>query len=293
MILHAKCFTIFLLLIYSQLPAQDSTLVTEVNKKRLTHLTIASSLTYTAGMVGLHQLWYRDFERQSFRFFNDNAEWKQMDKAGHIFSAFHLSSISARTLQWTGLADHKSNLIGVMAGFAILLPIEIFDGYSAAYGASWGDLAANALGAGFFYGQQVVWNEARLQPKISFQRSPYAPLRPEVLGKSYFTELFKDYNGQTMWLSVDVDKFINFPKWLNIAFGYGAEEMVYARDEQNIANGFQPYRQFFIAIDPDLSSIRTNSKAIKTAIFFLNMIKLPAPAIEFRKGDQKLHLFYF
>jgi hypothetical protein len=90
-----------------------------------------------------------------------------------------------------------------------------------------------------------------------------------------------------------MDKFISFPKWLNIAIGYGAAEMVYARDEQNVANGFQPYRQFFITLDPDLSSIRTNSKAIKTAIFFLNMIKLPAPAIEFRKGDQKLHLFYF
>jgi hypothetical protein len=287
-----SCFTL-LFFITMCASAQDSLTESSVNRKRLTILSVSAGTTYTAGMIGLHQLWYKDFEKQSFRFFNDNAEWKQMDKAGHFFSAFHLSSLSSNSLQWTGVHQQKSNLIGSILGFALLLPIEIFDGYSAAYGASLGDLGANALGSGFYFAQQKIWNETRIQPKFSFQRSTYAAIRPQMLGNSYITEMFKDYNGQTIWLSFDMDKFISFPKWLNVAIGYGATGMVYARDNQNMLNGYQSYRQFYLALDPDLSSIQTNSKALKTLIFFVNMIKLPAPTIEFSNGSQKLHLFYF
>ena len=273
--------------------AQDSLKYNGINKKKLTYLSASTGLAYSASLFALHNLWYKDFEKQSFHFFNDNNEWKQMDKAGHFFSAFQLSYTSSKALQWTGVTQHKSDLIGAIAGFALLLPIEIFDGYSAAYGASVGDLAANALGAGFYLTQQHVWNEVRIYPKVSFQRTPYAPLRPEVLGDSFVTELFKDYNGQTMWLSFDIDKFMKFPKWLNIAVGYGAEGMVYARDAQNIANGYQANRQFYFALDPDLTTIKSKSKVIRTALFLANMIKLPAPSLEIGKGKQKFYLFYF
>ncbi|MBA4058134.1 MAG: DUF2279 domain-containing protein, partial [Marivirga sp.] len=106
--------------------------------------------------------------------------------------------------------------------------------------------------------------------------------------------IFKDYNGQTYWLSFDMDKFIRFPKWLNLAGGYGAEGMIYARDEQNIAAGYPPaYRQYYISIDFDLRAIKTRSKALNTLIFIASMIRLPAPAIEFSSKGTKFHAFYF
>lgn len=288
-------FTLLTLLIFafSYGCCQNSTDTTTLNKKRLLTLSIATGATYSGSMIALHQLWYKDFDRQPFQFFNDNREWKQMDKWGHFYSAFQLSHISSRSLQWTGLGASKSDLIGAIAGFAFLLPIEIFDGYSAAYGASAGDLAANALGSVFYISQKQLWDEIRIHPKFSFGRTDYAALRPSLLGDSYLTELFKDYNGQTFWLSVDMDKFMRFPSWLNIAFGYGADGMVYANDQQNTANGYTAYRQFFIALDPDLSGIKTRSKALNTVLFVLNMIKIPAPTIEFNQNSNKLHLFYF
>lgn len=285
-------YFIILFLISVQLFAQDTT-STKKNNQRLIYLSAGTGVVYTGSMFALHQLWYKDFERQPFTFFNDNHEWKQMDKLGHVYSAFQISSIGSRSLQWAGVESAKSDLIGSVVAFGLLLPIEIFDGYSAAYGASLGDLAANALGAGLYYSQSKLWNEIRLHPKVSFQRSAYASLRPEVLGNNYITEFIKDYNGQTQWLSVDVDKFTPFPKWLNIAIGYSANGMVYARDTQNNQMGYTAYRQYFLAIDPDLQAIKSNSKFVRTLLYFVNMIKIPAPAIEFSQGKQKLHLFYY
>jgi hypothetical protein len=175
-----------------------------------------------------------------------------------------------------------------------MVPIEILDGFSTGYGASAGDLLANAGGAALFYGQTVLWKEIRLYPKFSFHRTSYAPIRPSVLGDGLVSETFKDYNGQTYWLSVDADKFFRSPRWLNIAVGYGAEGMVYARDEQNVQAGYpDPYRQYYLSLDFDLRAVKTNSKAVKTLLALVSLVKLPSPTLEFSSKGVKFHPFYF
>jgi hypothetical protein len=265
----------------------------EIDKNRLRLLTVGGGVVYGASLVGLHYLWYRNSEQQSFRFFNDNAEWKQIDKLGHFFSSFYLSYGASQALRWCRVPPKKSDLAGALTGFMVLLPIEIFDGFSDAYGASSGDLVANAAGSAFFIGQKFVWSEIRIIPKISFRQTSYARLRPEVLGENIVSEIFKDYNGHTFWLSTDMDKFVSFPKWLNLAVGYGAHGMVYARNAQNTSFGYDAYRQYYLSIDFDLTAIRTRSKALKTLIFIANTIKIPAPAIEFSRKKVAFHPLYF
>ncbi len=271
----------------------QSTDTSRVNKKRLTTFIVGSSVVYSGTLIGLNELWYSQSDKQDFQWFNDNHEWKQVDKLGHFFSSYYFSYSTSQALRWSGVKPKKSDWIGALTGFAIMLPIEIMDGYSAAYGASSGDLLANALGAGFYYGQAALWNEQRIYPKFSFHTTDYAALRPNVLGENVLSQMFKDYNGQTYWLSVDMDKFIRFPKWLNLAIGYGAEGMVYANDASNEANGYHAYRQFYVALDFDLTSIKTRSKAVKTLIFFANMIKIPAPTIKFSSAGTRFHILYF
>lgn len=75
--------------------------------------------------------------------------------------------------------------------------------------------------------------------------------------------------------------------------GYSAEGMLYANDENNLANGFQPYRQYFIGVDFDLTAIKSRYKAVNTLIYLANMIKLPAPTLEISNGKVKGHFFYF
>jgi Predicted periplasmic lipoprotein (DUF2279) len=269
--------------------AQDSL----VNKKRLNLVGYGSLATYSVGMIGLSQTWYSQSTHQSFHFFNDAKEWKQMDKVGHLFSAFHLSNTGYKMLSWANSKEKKRALFSSLAGFTVLSSIEIFDGFSADYGASLSDVAANATGSLLFYSQIAGWQEIRLFPKFSFSRSGVARLNPDLLGSGLSQEILKDYNGQTYWLSIDMDKFIRFPKWLNLAAGYGADNMKFAHDSQNIAEGFKPMRQFYLSVDFDLTAIHTKSKFLKGVIYFVNMVKLPAPTLELNPNGLKGHWLHF
>lgn len=262
---------------------------TLVNKKRLNIVRYGALATYSIGMIGLNQVWYSQTPRQSFHFFNDAKEWKQMDKVGHAFSAFQLSNTGYRMLSWAGSKEKKRAWISTLAGFSVVSSIEIFDGFSRSYGASVSDLAANATGSLIFFSQMAGWNEIRIHPKFSFSRTSLAPLRPNVLGDGLAQEILKDYNGQTYWLSVDMDRFTRFPKWLNIAVGYGAHNMKYGEDQENRLEGYLPIRQFYLSVDLDPTAIKTKSKFAKGLIYVVNMIKIPAPAIELSDGNLQWH----
>ena len=205
-----------------------------LNKKRLKTLVISEVAIGSAALIGLNQLWYADYPRSNFHFINDNAEWLQMDKAGHVFSSYHLGSLGADALKWSG-ASRKCQLIyGSTLGLAFLTTVEVFDGYSANWGASLGDVAANISGTALYVSQELLWKEQRIVPKFSFHTTPYASARPNVLGSSIQEQILKDYNGQTYWLSANIYSFAkstSFPKWLNIAVGYGAEGMITGNDE--------------------------------------------------------------
>ena len=272
--------------------ANDTT--QSINKKRLRAITLGGTVVYGVTLAGLSHLWYSDSETQPFQFFNDNAEWKQMDKWGHFFSSFYFSYGTSKALQWSNVNKRKADLIGSIVGFGVMVPIELMDGFSNAYGASAGDLAANAVGSALFLAQSRLWDQIRIHPKFSFHTTHYAEIRPQLLGADLTSEILKDYNGQTYWLSFDIDKFIRFPKWLNIAAGYGAEGMVHARDLQNVEAGYdKPFRQYYLSIDFDLTSIKSRSKAVNTLLFVANMIKIPAPALEFSQNGIKFHPLYF
>jgi hypothetical protein len=276
--------------------AQDSLPVRQADmpsKKRLNWVRYGGLATYAVGMVGLNQLWYNQSPRTSFHFFNDGPEWKQVDKVGHFFTAFHLSSTTYQSLKWAGSKESKRALTSALVGFTVLSSIEIFDGFSPDYGASLTDLAANATGSILFWGQMAGWKEVRIHPKFSFGHSGLARQNPNLLGSNWSEELFKDYNGQTYWLSIDMNKFMSFPKWLNLAVGYGATNMVRARDSENAVLGYSPFRQYYLSIDFDLTSIKTRSKFLKGVIYFVNMVKLPAPTLELSNGKLKGHILYF
>ncbi|WP_254084901.1 DUF2279 domain-containing protein [Dawidia cretensis] len=289
-----RCCLCLLLLMFSVSGFSQVDSARQVNKPRLRGLVIGGAAGYGIALAGLNHLWYADTRRQSFRFFNDNAEWKQVDKLGHVYSAFYFSYGTSRALQACQVPVRKGDLWGALTGFAVLVPVEIFDGFSDAYGASTGDLIADAAGSAFYLGQSYLWNEVRIHPRFSFHRTDYAPQRPNTLGKGLPDEILKDYNGQTYWLSVDVDKFIHFPKWLNLAVGYGAQGMVYARTSQNLAAGYgTPYRQYYLSLDFDLTAFKTRSKVWNTLLFVASMIKVPAPSIEFSARGTRFHAFYF
>jgi hypothetical protein len=139
----------------------------------------------------------------------------------------------------------------------MMTPIEILDGFSEGYGASWGDEVANFLGSAFLYWQQKQFGDIRFMPQFSFKPTKFAQLRPKLLGKNLSEQWLKDYNGQVYWLKIcPLTVFFSslppiFSKF-SIMLGYGAKNMIYGRPEQNIAAGFVPYREFYIGIGKPL-----------------------------------------
>jgi uncharacterized protein YfiM (DUF2279 family) len=271
-----------------------------LNKKRLNTLIISETAVGAAALIGLNQLWYADYPKSDFHFINDNAEWLQMDKAGHVFSAYHLGSFGSNALKWSGCDNKRQLLYGATLGLAFLTTVEVFDGYSSQWGASLGDVAANVSGTALFVSQELLWKEQRIVPKFSFHTTPYASARPNVLGSSVSEQILKDYNGQTYWLSVNIHSFFKqskLPKWLNVAVGYGAEGMI-TGNEGLVNTVFLPeserYRQIYLSFDVDLTKIKTKSNLIKTLFLVFNTIKIPAPAIEIKgSGGIKWHYLYF
>lgn len=271
-----------------------------LNELRRNAVVISQAALSAGLLIGLNQAWYADYPRTNFHTINDNAEWLQMDKAGHVFSAYHLGSFGKNAWQWSGASRKSQLLYGASTGFAFLSMVEIMDGYSSNWGASLGDVAANAAGTGLFLVQELAWSEQRIIPKFSFHTTPYASARPSVLGSNYPEQLLKDYNGQTYWLSVNLHSFAKnskIPTWLNVALGYGAEGMITGNDDL-VNTVFLPeserFRQFYLSFDVDLTKIKTKSHVLKTVFEVFNTLKIPAPTLELtERGDFKFRGIYF
>jgi len=285
------------LVFFSNLHAQTSDSSHTFNKRRFTFLATTSGVTYTAGMGTLASIWYTDQLNNQFVFFDDNAEWRQLDKAGHLFTSFHVSAAAVRLLKWTGSSKKKSIIYGGLTGAALTIPIEFFDGFSKDYGASWGDIVADLSGSLLVTSQYLLWDEIRITPKFSYHETGYANMRPNTLGATTMERFIKDYNGQTYWLSFNIASLAHlqrFPKWLNVSIGYSAKEMLYAMPNENNAHGYHSYAQGFLSLDVDFNRIHTKHAALRALFRGLNLLHMPFPALEYngRNGFQ-FHPLYF
>jgi len=270
-----------------------------LNPSRRNAVVIAESSLAGLTLVGLDRLWYADYPRSKFHTLNDNNEWLQMDKLGHVFTSYQLGRVGANVLNWSGVRKKDQLIYGSTLGFTFLTAVEVMDGFSEEWGFSWGDMIANATGTGLYVGQELLWQEQRIVLKYSFHQTKYAAQRPDKLGDGFFEEFLKDYNGQTYWLSANVHSFFkdsNFPKWLNVAVGYGGDGMLSGENEtvNNSMISQNRIRQFYLSLDVDLSRIKTNSRFLRTIFDVFNVIKVPFPALEFTdKKGIKLHGIYF
>ena len=297
-------FVVGILFVSSFIQAQSSlesflTPSDSINKPRQSGVYIGESVALGATLIGLNQIWYKDYPQSNFHFFNDNDQWLQIDKVGHLYSSYHLGRAGAELLQWSGASQKEQLLYGASVGFAFLTVVEVFDGFSQEWGASTGDIIANATGTTLYVSQELLWKEQRITPKFSFHQTKFAKQRPETLGKSLNEQLLKDYNGQTYWLSFNIHSFTNdslIPKWLNLAIGYGGENMLYGSRSEALQNGIfqQEYRQFYLSLDIDLTKIATKSHFMKTIFSVFNTIKIPAPTLQYNDyNGLKAHFIYF
>ena len=273
-----------------------------VNHAKLRTIILTESALYLGSMAYLQFIWYKDKERVPFHFFDDSKGYLQVDKLGHIYGAYWQSYLSYQWLRSAGVSKKNALIFGGTAGIILQMPIEIFDGLYEGWGFSWGDVAANTAGSVLVIGQELLFDEQVFQYKFSFSRSPYANQANGYLGDNTLESLFYDYNGHTYWLSTSVNNFLlkeKLPDWLNLAVGYSANGMFGEFENRTSYRGVslpttERYRQFLLSPDINWTKIPTQSKLLKGVFQALNLVKIPAPALEVNSlGRVKGHWIYF
>ena len=273
------------------------------NKKRVISVFSTDAILYTGLTIGLNEIWYKGYQQSAFHFFNDNEEWLQMDKVGHLVSSYNTGRNLIEVMKWSGLERKKAVWYGGTLGFMFLTTIEFLDGFSSQWGFSSGDFLSNSIGTALLIGQELTFKDQRILLKFSFNQSKYYYYHPSLLGNNYFENILKDYNGQTCWASCNIASFLKkentFPKWLNIAFGYGAEGMIGARGNYYLIdkNGnqiiFDRYRQYYLSLDIDLTKIKTKSSFLTGLFKAFGFVKFPSPTLELSKNGLLFKPLYF
>ncbi len=278
------------------------------NQKRFIYASSLAGVTYAGFSIGLYNSWYKNYDQSKFHLFNDNREWNQVDKAGHLFSAYFQSHFFYRGAKWTGSSENKSIYLGLLGGFLFQSTIEVMDGFSHDWGFSAGDMTANLLGLSGFYFQQKYWGQQKITikenswpvaygnqliPSVSGQSATTIKERTDQLfGSSALEKALKDYNVQTYWASFNIHSLLaegnRWPEWLNLALGYGAGNLY-----GGFANSWQQggetyhyktndrYRQFYLALDYDLRKIFKKKPYLNAVMHVLDLYKWPAPALEY------------
>jgi len=274
-----------------------------VNKKRLNTVIYTSVGLYSTTLGILYYGWYKDNGSSTFHWYNDNKGWLQVDKVGHATTSYIMSDYAFWSLRWTGVENNKAALYAGIMGWSAMTVIEILDGFTTNYGASTGDLLANTAGAALFTGQQLLWKEQRIRLKFSYHPTDFPNYRPDLLGETGLQSMLKDYNGQTYWLSANINSFLKeeskFPSWINVSFGYGATGMLGTYSNPPDYNGIPlPYhkrtRQYYFSLDVEWTRIQTNSAFLRFTFKAFSFIKIPFPTLEYNNNQQFVfHWMYF
>ncbi len=293
------------------------------NKKRF-HVSVgAGAGLYGAFSIGLWQAWYKDSELSKFHTFNDWNEWQQVDKMGHLYTAYNYSRWAYQGARWTGMQRRPAAWTSAGVGMLLQTTTEIMDGYAQKWGFSWGDMTFNVLGSALFVSQELGWKEQRVTMKVSSNPQKYPDITfagvghngtvsihertQSLYGTSFAERFIKDYNAQVNWLSFNIKSFApasKAPSWLNMAVGYGAGNMVAGHgyewtDKKGLKFAADPsilprYRQYFLSTDIELSRLPIKGRLWRTLIYGIHHIKFPGPALEYNSlGQLKMHWLFW
>ena len=300
-------------MLFSVATAQEQIAIDSVTKaKRVKLVASIFGGTYGASFISLNKAWYANYPRSRFQFYNDGKEWLQMDKVGHFYSSYNLARISHKGWAWTGIPEKKAVVLSGLTSLSYLTIIETMDGFSKNWGWSWFDVSANTAGVLLWSAQQLKWKEQKFRLKYSAHYTNYADPMLQARANNYFGKslperFLKDYNAQTIWLSANVKSIwpeTKVPKWLNIAAGYGIDNVFGGYENKWTVNNqaasytysrpdLQRSRQYYLSIDIDFERIKTNKKWVRGVLTFLNFVKLPAPAISLSNGKLSGSWLYF
>ena len=125
-------------------------------KKRVILSSSIIGLGYASSLIALYDVWYAEFPKSTFHFYNDGSNWMQMDKFGHGFSGYLLSQKAGDLYRWSGVKKSYP-WIGFGIGMSYLGALEFMDAYNQGWGFSTYDVLANFSGGALYLSQELMF----------------------------------------------------------------------------------------------------------------------------------------
>ena len=226
-----------------------------------------------------------------------------MDKVGHACTSYHLNKVSHTLFE----KNHIKNplLKSSIYTFGYMLGVELLDGYSTEWGFSIYDVIGNGLGTFLYSIQESKLKSQPFKIKFSSTKTAYATCRPSLLGENRLQQIFKDYNGQTYWVTFNYNelsnKKIKIFDYVDFALGYSVDGFTGGHNNPEITscncaisecNNLRRTSQFIFSLDLNTSKIKNNHPIIGKFLLPFDIIKIPFPAI-ILNNSKNFRLIYF
>lgn len=208
------------------------------------------TLSVFAGITALGLLSWDWGSSKSFRWnpegwFGTETGSGGTDKLGHAFTSYAITNVFADRLILKGRPPERAALSAALTTQALMLYVELFDGYSDDHGFAREDVIMNLLGSSLAYARTVspAFRDL-LDYRMEYQPSGYKGFRP-----------FSDYAGQKYLVALKFGGFNsvrNSPlRFLELQAGY------YARgfSEAERADGLTRTRYNFVGLGLNLSTL--------------------------------------
>jgi hypothetical protein len=147
--------------------------------------------------------------------------------------------------------------------------VEIRDGFSADYGFSWGDMAANTVGAALPVVQHYVPSLRSMDLQVSYWPS-------EEFKNGAYNSIIDDYTSTTHWLTVNANDIAPrawkqwMPTWIGLALGHSVQNLDGNGGGQHI---------LYLSLDWQPHRIKGLPSWLAEVLRLGHLYHLPAPAV--------------
>ena len=251
-------------------PEREAADSAHVDVGRLVLVGGVTTGAFIYGHAVIANLWWKG-ERSPFHFDWEH-DWRYAlgaDKLGHFYFPYLMAGIYEQAFRWTGI--ERGTSLWLASGLALTYQsyIEVRDGFSKAWGFSWGDFGADLLGAAYPVARHYLPALGIVGFKMSF-------LPSEKYKAGAYGSIIDDYESSYHWLSLDVHALLpeawrdSYPAWINLAIGHSVKDL------DGRGGG---HHELYLALDWNLDALPSCGGLLDLLKHNLNVYHLPAPAV--------------
>ena len=227
-----------------------------------------------AGGAGAIYAWERarwwDGDLVPFHF-DDHLDYAaNMDKAAHVYATDVQALGATRALEWAGVQREHAALGGAVAAWLMQLQVEWHDAFYPQWGFDRYDVAANTLGAGWFYARERVPALRRFSVRWGYVPRTANPAL-------WFNE---DYQHHTYWVSGRVADLLPEPARALWPGALALSAGVAVADWDPADPYDTGHAELYLSVDLDYDALLPQRTLLgRTVADVLNRLHLPAPAV--------------